>query len=511
MERDAAHSASVETTALASANAGVLTEGTIADLFHEDGIEVKRSSDGVLPTVRFRPLDFVLHNSLRNFSTVSGEANAEDGPVGFSDGPPIRANFESSEHVTIVKGCNLMFAAGPQRAETYVITLKNYLKLTYGQIVALGGDFFGDPSNPICKAQGAEAQQKQFLDNYNSLAKDTSAPGQVNAILAILTDEFNAVRRALAQGQQPSAAYGALGDSLSKRWNDATNGRYLSLAKTNFDHFGADAWTAYVAGHNVAAKIAIQAGKMAPPDQVQWLGWAYAANAFADHFLTDLFAGGHRRTPRRQLYEKEPSGSVYIPGEGWFSYQDLGSLVARGMHDEENRFGVWATNTRNDKWVTYGDKRFRDWVNYPNVLMARIACQASMDDIYEAYTTGRVPTLFRAAAIVPMLTSDSKDSSNWSPLFRWNEQAEVVERRSDITNKRDYTWTDNWWLWTTAIDMWHAGMITFGYIEPNPGATGEIGFPPVGPSGATGPDLQNLASYHQWPTGGVGGPTGPGH
>ncbi|HEY0686560.1 MAG TPA: hypothetical protein VGD45_29745 [Steroidobacter sp.] len=502
---------SLETLAQAhtAASVGALTEGTIAELLHEDGVEVAQPPGATLPVVQFRPLDFVLHESLRSFTPPSVVSSAEDGPVAFSDGPPVRVRFESSEHVIIVQGCQLQFPAGPQPAESYLIHLPNGLVLSYGQIVALGGDFFGDPDRPICKAPGPEAQQAQFLANYQSLAQSAAAPAQVTSILDILTTEFNAVRQALSEGKQPSAAYGALGDSLSKKWDAVTGGRYLALAKTNFDHFGVDAWTAYMAGHITAARMAVVARQQTDPaKQTTLLAQAYAANAFADHFLTDLFAGGHRRTPRRRLYEEEPGGSVYIPGEGWFSYQDLASLVARGMHDEENRFGVWATNARVDQWVTYGDKRFRDKANYPNVLMARRACQASMDDVWQAFQQNKVPVSFGVTGYVPNLTVDPNDRRNWSPLFRLNEQTNVVERRNDVTNKADYSWTDDWWVWSTAILMWEAGMITFGYIDPNPGATGEVGSPPRGPSGATGPDLSYLPPYSQWPTDGVGGPTG---
>src|SRR6185437_3395857 len=452
-----------------AAGAGAITEGTVADLLQEDGVEVAQPAGSVLPVVQFRPLDFVLHESLRTPAPAFAENSAEDGPVAFSDGPPMRVRFEGSEHVIIVQGCYLQFPGGPQPAESYLVHLPNGLVLSYGQVIALGGDFFGDPEHPICKAPGPEAQQAQFLANYRSLAQSDWAPAQVTSILTILRAEFNAVRKALSEGKQPSAAYGVLGDSLSKKWNDVTDGRYLALAKTNFDHFGGDAWIAYMAGHITAARMAVVARQEPDPArQTVLLAQAYAANAFADHFLTDLFAGGHRRTPRRKLYEDESGRSVYIPGEGWFSYQDLASLVARGMHDEDNRFGVWTANSRFDQWVTYGDKRFRDQANYPNVLMARRVCQASMDDIWQAFQQGKVPASFSVAAYVPNLTVDPNDRRNWSPLFYLNPQNNAVMRRNDVTNKADYTWTDDWWLWSTAILMWDAGMITFGYIDPNP-------------------------------------------
>jgi hypothetical protein len=511
MESSKGYDRSVSLGALAraheSASARTLSEGTIVDLIREEGIAI-RTGRGIDPVIQLRPLDFTLHHSLRTPLHHLDDVGS-DGPQGYSDPPipPIRPQFESSEHVIIVQGCNLQFPDGPRNAGTTFLGLPNGLHLTYGQVVALGGDFYGDPERPICKASDTSAQQAQFIANYRSLAETCMAQADVANILSILQSEFAAIAVAINKGQQPSAAYAHMGDELSRRWNDATNGRYLALAKTNFDHFGQDALTAYLAGHTVASRMAAAAHfESDPAKRSLLLGQAYAANAFADHFLTDLFSAGHRRTPRRRLYEDESGTNVYVPGEGWFSPQDLASLLARGMHDEDNRFGVWATNARGDRWVTYGDKRFRDKANYPNLLLVRQACQASMDDIWAAFQQGQVPASFSVLAYVPKLEVDASDLQNWSPLFRLNNGK--VERRNDVASRSDYTWKDDWWLVPTAVLMYKAGLISFGWVPADGGATGETGFPPKGPSGATGRDLSYLPPYGQWPTAGVGGPSG---
>ena len=33
----------------------------------------------------------------------------------------------------------------------------------------------------------------------------------------------------------------------------------------------------------------------------------------------------------------------------------IGDLLAKYMHDEDNRFGLRVTNARGDKWIAYGD------------------------------------------------------------------------------------------------------------------------------------------------------------
>ena len=76
---------------------------------------------------------------------------------------------------------------------------------------------------------------------------------------------------------------------------------YLGLAKINWDHFGADARTAYNAGHRTALEAAVKGD----------LEDAYTMNAFADHFLEDSFSAGHLRTPRRLLHSKwNPSADL---------------------------------------------------------------------------------------------------------------------------------------------------------------------------------------------------------
>lgn len=67
---------------------------------------------------------------------------------------------------------------------------------------------------------------------------------------------------------------------------------YLGLAEINWDHFGNDAHMSYVIGHYVALEVAKKGDLL----------YAYAMNAFADHFLEDSFAAGHIRTPRRTLH-----------------------------------------------------------------------------------------------------------------------------------------------------------------------------------------------------------------
>lgn len=174
--------------------------------------------------------------------------------------------------------------------------LPNSLHVTYGEINGLAGDFYAT-KEPISDGTTERQQINRFLAAFNTLAVGGSRlPKEAVDILAVLKKEVAAVNQALANHQSPSEAYSKLADE-TKTFEKITWGRhgipgYLGLAQINWDHFGADARTAYNAGHEAALERAISGD----------LHTAYTLNAFADHFLEDSFSAGHMRTPRRELH-----------------------------------------------------------------------------------------------------------------------------------------------------------------------------------------------------------------
>jgi hypothetical protein len=62
-----------------------------------------------------------------------------------------------------------------------------------------------------------------------------------------------------------------------------------------------DAEKAYSAVHTAALRKAHEARKASAPDEI--MKEAYFLEAYAQHFLTDLFSSGHLRTPRRRLHK----------------------------------------------------------------------------------------------------------------------------------------------------------------------------------------------------------------
>ncbi len=434
-------------TALAMAQAeGRLTTASIFDLHSADGATIAISSRAVL-MVGSAPPPGVMRK--------------------------VTAFFEGGEHTFLGDQVNLKFEgqAQPTPAASYPILLPNQLSLRYGQIIGLAGDFYGFPDSPI----SSDPTGQTFKDAFDSLARLPASKAEATQILQTMQTEIDAVNKAIANGVDPSTAYDAMGDQLNKLYNHDTGGgynyvprgRYLLLAATNWDHFGASAVAAYTTGHNQAQLAATAAGKLTDPTARRaGLELAYAMNAFADHFLTDLFSSGHLRTPRKEMHET-------LVG-------DTGSLCARMMHDEDSCYGLQVTNASGDAWTAYGDKRLRDRVNAGNLQRAEAAVQVSVDEVWLAFQ-GADPT-WGALRLVPdfeALLNNPTNPVNNSPLFRViNGQ---IAQRSPVGNLKSYQWTTFWTSITTfAFSHWLANMSACGDREK---AVTDRAFLAVAPNG----------------------------
>ena len=73
-------------------------------------------------------------------------------------------------------------------------------------------------------------------------------------------------------------------------------GRMLRLAAENYDHFQPQSNKAYLVGHQLAVEKARDAANETDSEtKKSKLMEAYSMDAFAGHFLTDSFSGGHIR------------------------------------------------------------------------------------------------------------------------------------------------------------------------------------------------------------------------
>lgn len=469
-------------------------------------------------------------------------ANRAIHPTWEVDSGHFHSFFDTSEHIAIVQGCHLQMQNGRLDAANTQLPLseKQDFTLTYGQVIGLSGDFYGDPDQPVCEAGNREQQIKKFFNNFLSLAK---SPAEAKAILRIAQKwEFIPIAEAVGKGHSPSGVYAGLPTSTGhlvpdedRAFDEATggtwktNGRYLNLAFSNLDHFGLDAVACYTAGHILAQREAVQAQRNSSTADLH-LKIAYAINAFADHFMTDLFSAGHMRTPRRALF----ASALTYPTRA------AAGLCAKQMHDEDSKFGLWVENRLGDKWVAYGDARYRDWCNAANRRVLKAAVQKSMDEVWQAYQTGTVrgddsevlaylPKLIWEIGGQQTATRHRDDRKNWAPLFWYDPKTRNVNRRNDISNPADRSyceqgiWPSNWGLTTTTAQFGSTLMPKVEYAKagwaypPNEaGPSGEIGWP-AGPTtiagtrrvmlGATGPTLHAMQP-NDWRVDGSLGPTG---
>ena len=181
-----------------------------------------------------------------------------------------------------------------------LLTLPNDVKVTFGAIVALAGDFYGIPESPIIDTTlvGAnvdeENRTKRFEAAYGTLATEVNVNTQVIVDkLAKMIKEDQAARE--ARGELHSQGEYDIGGTWV-RGAPISNGMMMKIAQENYDNFQPQAQQAYLIGHTLAVQKAQEAAKQVNEfDRKKELMEAYSMEAFADHFLTECFSAGHIR------------------------------------------------------------------------------------------------------------------------------------------------------------------------------------------------------------------------
>ncbi|MFW9080726.1 phospholipase [Pseudomonas sp. P2757] len=358
--------------------------------------------------------------------------------------------FEGAEHTYIGDHAILHLSNSDQigtLAQQVPLPLPNDRAFTYGQIVALGGDFYGNPSEPISDGANFDECKHRFMQAFAQFASRTTAAADAPEILKVMEQEVRAVQNKLKAGAQPHEAYDELGDKLSEEWNRITGGfgpggitppgRYYLLASTNWDHFGENAITAYKVGHYLALDHALIASKQSDDKQkLLGLKLAYAVSAFADHFLTDLFSSGHLRVPRKELHGR----NLVYP---------YGDFLSRAMHDEDSKFGLIVENEMGHTWRAYGDKRYADTLDSRNREIVQLALQASVNEVFDVFKTGGVnidTSKYAALKFIPKLALLKKgvDTKNFPPLFYCDNGSETIYCRRVIMSLLTPSWISDW-------------------------------------------------------------------
>ncbi len=156
------------------------------------------------------------------------------------------------------------------------------LTLTYGEVVALAGDYYATPQE---------------------LAEE------------LTTAVAEAIRGVTPQDE------GTFLLNTHRGWFD-----YALLANENQDHFAPRCWARYAQHHAEALQLALD----------KELDAALVRNAFADHFLTDAFASGHLRVPRdglvgltgalptRKMHDEENVQGLWVQSASGFVWRAYG-------------------------------------------------------------------------------------------------------------------------------------------------------------------------------------------
>jgi hypothetical protein len=180
------------------------------------------------------------------------------------------------------------------------LTLPNGIQLTFGQIIALAGDYFAgdEPIISVKKSVKKKSEDRKrklestarerFMEAYATLALTPREKiEKLVSRLAKMIEEDKEVRK--HEDEDNGNFHGNM------EWTVASRGKMLSLAAKNFDHFQPQAEKAYLVGHRLAIETAQKGAEKTGAEKKKKLMEALCIDAFACHFLTDCFSAGHIR------------------------------------------------------------------------------------------------------------------------------------------------------------------------------------------------------------------------
>jgi outer membrane protein OmpA-like peptidoglycan-associated protein len=194
---------------------------------------------------------------------------ARGGPSPSTAGPPAGLSWSASGQVHTVQRFSGYEHESLGDVTGAVIDLGGGITLTWGQVVAIAGDEIGS------------------VEDLQQMVQTEAGRRQIRAAL-----EHDEVRKPI------TSALPAATDDERKKQKET----YIDLAMRNVSHFAAggtalDTWRSHHARALQAALSAGLSGNAADFEQAQLL------EAFGQHFLTDMFSGGHVRTPRKEIMD----------------------------------------------------------------------------------------------------------------------------------------------------------------------------------------------------------------
>ena len=316
------------------------------------------------------------------------------------------------------------------------------LVLSYGDVVALSGDFF---ASHHCVAHGVEGTQvgREGLTSAD-LFQLAAIPGKQGTRLGTRDEIICALKVMAADGDFVDARFEPGGEFSDFQFSAAAaateverrvRDRFVALATANGDHFVAPGRPDTAHDHNGAhsndfdsAVIAYRRLHKAALDEAYRLGRcrgdqsrAMAREAAAQHYLTDAFAAGHLRTPvtaiRHYWHHRYPrfwsSLQCKVATDTAATLRELARptrFLPDGFVDDRVHAAVKA-RTRRYPPITFGDllaRVFHDWDDSHGLILdgggvlfgdghleqgvgkelAVAAARAGIDDVEVAYRLG---------------------------------------------------------------------------------------------------------------------------
>ena len=315
------------------------------------------------------------------------------------EGPPDDRRFASIEHMK----CADLVGLDERGAKLSVLGITapftgstglpcGEKELTFAQIVALGGDFYAHFDDAAAAAFAWAWPEVRGLagwlaGDYRATTLSSDARSATCLLLTVIERDRDEHRN--VAGEFATLALDATAHYPARR--------YLALSSQNSCHFACPelgrenpAHALYRAYHERALAEA-RAARSAVQAEVALLA-ALAVDAFGCHFLSDLFASGHLRVPRRVLSER---------------YGILrGALrMSLRMHNEDNEAGLWCTTrlpmTPRQVWRTYGDGLLTLAAAECHLRQVQEAVRRSAEEVFRAYCGAEMKPHARADALLP--------------------------------------------------------------------------------------------------------------
>lgn len=346
----------------------------------------------------FENLKKTKNDDAANFLKLLGD-NCKSGPVALNTYNPFKEGDDKFEMI---------------HPPVFRISDKYEHGLQAGGIVALAGDFIGIPEKPIAFGKDDADKKARFLKAFRELTDATPEQARMYSKIASkfksnnLREELSscfhcAVFEWILTATEPlykNDIVDTITYQIQMTPNSASSvtghimefykAKYFHLLLGNFDHFGAEAKIAYMVGHLEA----IEKVKLAKVNQdTNLLIEGILMELFACHFLQDLFAGGHIRTPRKKMLnhltrkdgkldeipdlENNSVSTANLAAAGFFANQ---------MHNRDGEKGV---NVRSvafeSSWRALGDGNYFAPENQEN---ARYVCKTmliALEDLFRAF------------------------------------------------------------------------------------------------------------------------------